>query len=185
MYTTSWKLAAALKTNEHPLSQLFNYLYNRGLICMKTAKLVPGLLLMLAVVFYGCKKSSPAPKAPNLLTFDFQGKKDTIAAPYLVKVQVADLSISGSSLVGPAMDILIGNYKKGVNTAIGTDSFINFRTTDAGGTIYACRNGTLYIITQTQTHIRGSFAGTASKAGDNSDDDKIPVTGTFDVDIPQ
>ncbi len=151
---------------------------------MKFAKLIP--ILLFALALYSCKKSSPEPKVPNSMTFNFQGKQDSIAAPYLVKIQGTDLVISGSSLIGPALDIHISNYKNGNNSVIGTDTFINFRTPDAGGTIYACYDGALYISTVTQTHITGSFAGTAFNTnGEDFALEKIPVKGTFDVDIPQ
>ncbi|WP_426670915.1 hypothetical protein ACPPVU_06710 [Mucilaginibacter sp. McL0603] len=152
---------------------------------MKAKKLLPILLIVITLAFYGCKKSNPAPaKVGNLMTFTLQDKKYTVATPYLVTPQGANIVISGASQGGPGLNILIINYQQHANFALYDQAFADFETINSAGYQYTCNKGQLLISSLTQTHISGTFTGTARK-NDDTTFQEIPVNGTFDADIPQ
>ena len=152
---------------------------------MKIKKLLPILSVTIALAFYGCKKSNPAPKVSNLVTFTLQGQKYTVNTTFLVTVQSTNnLNISCVNQGGPGANILIYNYQQGTNFSLYEQSYVNLETSNTSGNSYSCDKGQLTISSLTQTHISGTFSGTAVKVGDNTYTE-IPVSGAFDADIPQ
>jgi hypothetical protein len=151
---------------------------------MKITKLIPLLLFMLALTFYSCKKSDSKPKVSNLITYTYQDQKYTLPTPYLVAVENGtSLSIGGAVQGGPGLALLIENYQQGSSFEVGKQAYVNFNI--PGGAVgFFCDGGTLVFNSLTQTHVSGTFSATSFKAGE-SDGPGTPVTGTFDVDIPQ
>jgi hypothetical protein len=97
-------------------------------------------------------------------------------------IQETSLNINGGSQDGPAMSILIHNYKLTTSFFLNDLAYVNIETT--AGNSYFCVGGQLVISSLTQTHISGTFSGTVVKSGDSTNQ-AIPMSGTFDADIPQ
>ena len=144
---------------------------------MKSAKLIPILLVTLALGFYGCKKSNPAPQ--NLLTYTLNGNKYSLPSPQ-VTINGGDLHMYGRQ--GDLVEnIILSNYQKGSHDVLADGQIIlDVDNTEAGMCNFT--QGTVVVSSLTQTHISGTFSGTVVTYINNS---PVPVTGTFDADIPQ
>ena len=156
---------------------------------MKTTKKILILSLSVVLALYSCKKNDPAPKVSNLVVFDLQGKKDTVAAPYQVNYQMQDevsnLFISGGSEEGAAFDLQIDKYRQEGGFVIGTHAFMHFRTAEPQATLYTFYEGDLFITSLPSTHITGTFSGKVIANGDYTDTGPAKtIDGTFSIDIP-
>lgn len=149
---------------------------------MKTKKLLPVLFVSLMLAFYGCKKSSTAPKVTYPMTFTLEGQKYNLPTPVLVTVDGANITLSAGSQGGPVMNIVINNYKSATNFELYGQTYVNFVTTP--GNSYFGGTGNLTISSLTQTYISGTFSGLAVKDGDPNVT-SYTLAGTFDADIPQ
>jgi hypothetical protein len=148
---------------------------------MRTGKTLSILLFTATLAFYGCKKSNPAPKVSNFMTFTLQGNKYTVNVKFLVTVSSPDLTISGDNPGGPGLTILINNYQQRTSFSLDTQAYVDPEINSVGNS-YFCDKGRLVISSLTQTHVTGTFTGTASQIGKNTG---TPISGTFDADIPQ
>jgi hypothetical protein len=149
---------------------------------MKTKKYLPFILLMTALALGSCKKSSQAPKLNNAITYTFQGTKYTVTNP-LVTRQSASLAISGQVNGGAGAGILISNYQTATSETLYGQAYVNIDLTNTtADNYYFCSSGTLTVSSVSQTHISGTFNGTAMHTATSTG---IPISGTFDVDIPQ
>ena len=148
---------------------------------MKTKKYLPSILLMTALALGSCKKSSQAPKLNNAITYTFQGTKYTVTNPSAGRLSTS-LSISGQVIGGAGANILIGNYQTATSETLYGQAYVNIDLTATAADNYFCSSGTLIVSSVSQTHISGTFSGTAMHSGSNTG---IPISGTFDVGIPQ
>ncbi len=144
---------------------------------MKTAKLIPILLFTLALTFYGCKKSDSKPQ--NVMTYTLNGNKYSLSDPE-VTMSTGTLQIYGRK--GELTEnIMLSNYQEGSHNVptIGA-ILVDVDNTETG--IYSCNQGTIVVNSLSQTHISGTFSGTVFSEINSS---PIPITGTFDVDLPK
>jgi hypothetical protein len=113
------------------------------------------------------------------MTYTLNGNKYSLSDPE-VTISTGTLQMYGRK--GELTEnIMMSNYQEGSHTVPVTGAIlVDVDNTEAG--IYSCNQGAIVVNSLSQTHISGTFSGTVFSEINRS---PVPITGTFDVDIPK
>jgi hypothetical protein len=150
---------------------------------MRNIKSFVFYILLAGLVSSGCKKSNSNPaSAKNTVLYTFQGTKYSFSNP-LVTIQSNGLGISGSQNES-GIDIYVANYKIGTFQVGGGNDSNVLPQPSTSTTGYTSISGTITITSLTNTEVIGNFQTMAVQIGQNANT-ASPLTGTFDVQLPQ